>query len=420
MIKKLLAFLLALCLMTGGFTLVALAADGDSDLVVIFEENFEEYEKDVNVSSTLMPDFFVNDANAIGDGYIKVLEATDGNLYLQSHVFTQIYSATPIVGAYEFSLDIHEAQGKVQTGVFIRASKTEAAYYEADGHPDNSTCRAGLFLYTRGSTLGVNIKTYDETASSTAFLQNNTVEFPLPAGTTYPYNVRVTDSGSEMIIFVNNALICRITYSDPGQVYKNHESNGKFFGTAKLYDAQGTEKGTYTNPLLSSDASYIGWTTRAANMSVDNITVKAEAAYRTVLAINKLPTKVTEKNLEDAVETAEAARALYDSLPEDKKALVVNYDKLTKAEQSIAELEAAMTEAPTQAVTEPVTELITESMTEPVTTPVTEAATQTSDEATAEPEVKVMDDSLAVWILLAVMIVAVCGAAGFITVKVRK
>ena len=114
MIKKLLAFLLALCLMTGGFTLVALAADGDSDLVVIFEENFEEYEKDVNVSSTLMPDFFVNDANAIGDGYIKVLEATDGNLYLQSHVFTQIYSATPIVGAYEFSLDIHEAQGKVQ------------------------------------------------------------------------------------------------------------------------------------------------------------------------------------------------------------------------------------------------------------------------------------------------------------------
>ena len=424
MIKKLLAFLLALCLMTGGFALVALAADDDGDLVVIFEENFEEYEKDVNVSSTLMPDFFVNDANAIGDGYIKVLEATDGNLYLQSHVFTQIYSATPIVGAYEFSLDIHEAQGKVQTGVFIRASKTEAAYYEADGHPDNSTCRAGLFLYTRGSTLGVNIKTYDETASSTAFLQNNTVEFPLPAGTTYPYNVRVTDSGSEMIISVNNALICRITYSDPGQVYKNHESNGKFFGTAKLYDAQGTEKGTYTNPLLSSDASYIGWTTRAANMSVDNITVKAEAAYRTVLAINKLPTKVTEKNMEDAVETAEAARALYDSLPEDKKALVVNYDKLTKAEQSIAELEAAMTEAPTQAVTEPVTEpvteLMTEPMTEPVTAPVTEAATETSDEATAEPEVKVMDDSLAVWILLAVMIVAVCGAAGFITVKVRK
>ena len=64
MIKKLLALLLALCLMTGGLTLVALAADGDGDLILIFEENFEEYQKDVNVSSTLMPNFFINDANA--------------------------------------------------------------------------------------------------------------------------------------------------------------------------------------------------------------------------------------------------------------------------------------------------------------------------------------------------------------------
>ena len=124
MIKKLLALLLTLCITAGGFTLVALAAEGDDDLILIFEESFEEYEADVNVSSTLMPNFFINDANAIGDGYIKVIEAANGNLYLQSHVFTQVYSATPIVGAYEFSLDIHEAQGSVQTGVFVRASKT--------------------------------------------------------------------------------------------------------------------------------------------------------------------------------------------------------------------------------------------------------------------------------------------------------
>ena len=41
MIKKLLALLLALCLMTGGFTLVALAADGDGDLILIFEDDAE-------------------------------------------------------------------------------------------------------------------------------------------------------------------------------------------------------------------------------------------------------------------------------------------------------------------------------------------------------------------------------------------
>ena len=433
MIKKLLALLLALCLTAGGFTLVTLAAEGGDDLILIFEESFEEYEADVNVSSTLMPNFFINDANAIGDGYIKVIEAGNGNLYLQSHVFTQIYSATPIVGAYEFSLDVLECQGKAQSGIFIRAPKTNAAYYEADGHPDTSTCQAGLFLYAHGSDLGVNVKTYDEKASGTAYLQNNTVTFPLPEGASYPYTVRVVDTASEISVFVNGTLICRVTFADPGQVYGSHESEGKFFGSAKLLDAEGKELASYANPLLSSDGSYVGWTTRAANMSVDNVTVKVEAAYQTLLAIGKLPSKVTEKNMEETKEIAAEARTLYDALPEDKKALVINFGKLTKAEESISAIENA-TEAPTDAPTEPETEPVTEPAETPTEAP-TDPATQapadmgepTSEEDTAvttdgetEPEVKVIDDSLWIWILIAIMIVAVCGAAGFITVKVRK
>ncbi len=437
MIKKLLALLLALCLMTGGLTLTALAADDDGGLVLIFEESFEEYQKDVNVSSTLMPDFFVNDANAIGDGYIKVKEEGSGNLYLQSHVFTQIYSATPIVGAYELSLDVLECQGKAQSGLFIRAPKTNAAYYEADGYPDTSACQAGLFLYTHADNLGVNVKTYDENASGTAYLQNNTISFSLPEGAAYPYTLRVVDTSSEISIFVNGTLICRVTYSDPGQVYGKHESQGKFFGSAKLFDAEGKELASYTDPLLSSDASYIGWTTRAANMSVDNITVKVEAAYQAVLAINQLPTKVTEKNMADAKEIAAAARELYDSLPEDKKALVVNFGKLTKAEESIDAIENA-TEAPTDAPTEPETDPVTEpetdseAYTEAPDDPTTQAPADTDEPSTeadssnaapngtADPEVKVLEDSLAIWCLIALMIVAVCGAAGYITVKVRK
>ncbi len=443
MIKKLLSILLTLCLVAGGLTLCVLAAEGDNSLILIFEESFEEYQADVNVSSTLVPNFFVADANSIGDGYIKVQEAENGNLYLKSHVFSQVYSATPIVGAYEFSLDIHDAQGKAQTGVFIRAPKTAPAYYEGDGYPDASVCQAGLFLYTAGDYLGVNVKTYDENAGATAFLQNNTVEFALPEGVSYPYNLRVTDSGSEIAIYVNDTLICRVTFSDPGQTYTRHQSSGKFFGTAKLFDAAGAEKGSYTNPLLSSDASYIGWTTRSADMIVDNVSVKAEAAYQAVLTISKLPVKVTAKNLENAKEIAAEARALYNALPEDKKALVTNYDKLTKAEESIVTVENA-TEAPTEAPTEPVetpTEAATALVETPTEAPVeapseaftelveapTEASTESNaalDETSAEDasatEVKDVDDSLAIWILIAVMIVAVCGAAGFITVKVRK
>ena len=424
MIKKLLALLLTLCLTAGCFTLVALAAEDDDSLILIFEENFEEYEKDVNASSTLMPNFFVCDANSIGDGVINVQETNSGNLYLWSHVFSQVYAATPIVGAYEFSLDIIEAQGKAQTGVFIRAPKTAAAFYEGDGHPETSVCQGGLFIYTYSTSIGVNVKTYDPAAAGTAHLQNNTVTFNLPAGVSYPYNLRFADSGSEIAIYVNGTLICRVIYSDPGQVYGSHESEGKFFGTAKLYDAEGNEKGAYTNPLMSSDASYIGWTTRAANMGVDNVTVKVEAAYQAVLAINKLPTKITDKNIADARELANAARELYDSLPEDRKALVVNYQKLTKAEDSITEIEN-ITEAPTEPPTEEPTEAPTEEVTtEEVTDGKTEAPTDPVTEKTTEEltgcEVCTVDDSLAIWILIAVMIVAVFGAAAYVTVKTRK
>ena len=451
MIKKLLALTMTLCLMVGCLTVVAVAAGEDDELTLIFEENFEEYEKDVNAQSTLMPNFFVCDANAIGDGVINVQETTSGNLYLWSHVFSQVYSQTPIVGAYELSLDILEIQGAAQTGVLIRAPKTDSAYYEGDGHPNTSVCLAGLFLYPHGTSLGVNVKTYDASASSTSYLQNNTVNFSLPQGTAYPYNLRINDTDGVISIYVNDTLICRVTYSDPGQVYDNHPSEGKFYGTAKLYDAEGNEKGSYTNPLMSSDASYIGWTTRAANMSVDNVAVKVETAYQTVLAINELPTKVTDKNIADAKELAEAARELYDALPEDKKALVVNYQKLTKAEESIEALEAVteeITEAPTEPETETSTEEITEITTEEATTEenltaevtteeitteeaTTEVATDGQTEAPtdedteaadteADADVEVVDDSLVIWILIAVMIVALCGAAGFITVKVRK
>ncbi len=437
MLKKSLVILLSLCLMAAGFTLLtttAFADDGNgSELILLFEENFEEYEKDVNVSSTLMPDFFVADYNSIGDGVIHVQEATNGNLYLKSHVFTQIYSSTPIVGAYEFSLDVLEAQGRAQTGILIRAPKTQSAYYEADGHPDTSTCHGGLFLYPRGSALGVNVKTYDEKASGTAFLQNNTVEFPLPEGAAYPYNIRAVDTGAEITLYVNDTLICRITYSDPGKVYGSHQSEGKFYGSAKLFDAEGNEKGSYTNPLLSSDGSYIGWTTRAADMSVDNVKVLVNQSYRAVLAIGKLPSSVTSKNVETVKELADEARALYDALTDEEKSLVLNYGKLEKAEESIAKLEATTTEAPTEPATEPVTEPVTEPAapadTEATTAApspdtngtVTDAPTATETLPTeTSPEVKVMDDSLAIWILLSVMIVAVCGTAAYITVKVRK
>ena len=70
-----------------------------------FEENFDEYEGDVNASATKLATFFHVDANAIGDGYVRVEEdPSNGNLYLKNHVFTQVYSKTGIRDPYEFAM----------------------------------------------------------------------------------------------------------------------------------------------------------------------------------------------------------------------------------------------------------------------------------------------------------------------------
>lgn len=79
--KKIFALVLSVFLLAGMFLILAVADESaDEQFITIFEENFEDYENNVNVSSTLMPNFFVCDYNAIGDGVIHVQETANGNL----------------------------------------------------------------------------------------------------------------------------------------------------------------------------------------------------------------------------------------------------------------------------------------------------------------------------------------------------
>jgi hypothetical protein len=292
-----------------------------------------------------MKDFFNSEANPVGNSFIRVVQDEGGNWYLKSVVFTEIFNAIPIVGSYAFSLDILGAGGAVSSGVFVRGLDTAPAFYEADSYPDASTTRSGLMLYPRADKLGVNVKTYDPNRTAdNAFLKNNTVMFDLPAGVTYPYTLKVTDTSEEIAVYVNNTLICRITLSDPGKTYEKHDSDETCYGSAKLYAADGRELASYTDTLLDCDGALFGWATRASDISVDNVRVWIGKAQQTAQAIGKIPTTVTAANLNKATELATAARALYDSLSDAEKELIVNYDKLTDTETAI---KAAITTANT-------------------------------------------------------------------------
>lgn len=418
--RKIVSAILLLALFVTGLAIAPDAA-GEDGAEVIFKEDFESYESGVDVNSTSMSSVFVCDYNSIGDGSISVSEASSGNLYLRSHVFTQIYIGTPIIGKYEFSLDVSEANGNIQAGVFVRAPKTIAAYYEGDGHPDTSTCLSGIYINPHKTSIGVNVKTYDAEADSTSNMQNNITMFDLPDGVRFPYTLKVKDDTEKIEIYCNDGLLCSVVMSEPGRIYEKHQATDPCFGKAVLYGKDGAEIATYKDPLLQSDGSVIGWSTRVSDISVDNIILKAEKTYAALLAINTVPAKVTKKNLKEAAEKVRAARELYDALTDGQKALITNLDRLTKAETEVKALTPETTEAkevPTEALTETVTASLTD---EPTAAPAEKAETEKDAKETEEEiDIKTVDDSLAIWILISVMIAAAFATAGFVVIKLRK
>ncbi len=417
--KKFSVLLIAALLVTA--CVPALPATAAEDIGVIYEEGFESYEKDVNVNSTSMTNVFVCDYNSIGDGLISVVESSDGNLYLKSHVFTQIYTDTPITGAYEFSLDVFGAQGNIQSGVLVRAPKTEAAYYESDGYPDTSTCLSGIYINPHENKINVNVKTYNAGAESTCYIDNNMTVFRLPDGVTFPYNLKIKDDTKRISILVNDELICAVEMSEPGKTYENHQATEECFGLAVMYDKDGKEIGRYKDPLLQSKGATVGWSTRACDMEVDNVKLSAGKTYAALLAISVIPAKVTKRTLEDAQAKVKHARELYDALPDDQKALITNVNKLTDAEEIIKKLAPETT---AEITTEPAADTQTETETAVVTTAADDGTGNgtTAAETAAEEETVTMtaDDSLVIYILIAVMIAAVFAAAGFAVIKLRR
>lgn len=219
----------------------------------------------------------------------------------------------------------------------------KAAFYESDGHPHASMSQTGLLIYPRPDELRVNVKTYDESwDENAAYLQNNVQSFALPNGVTYPYNLRVSDSGSDISIFVNDTLVCRIVLSSPGKNYEKHESEAGDFGSATVYDDKGGELASYADTLLCSDNALFGWATRSSEMRVDYVRVKVGSVQKTILEIEKIPAQIHAGNVQTAKELVAAARALYDSLGEEK-GFISNHEKLAKAERAIREIEEKLT-----------------------------------------------------------------------------
>lgn len=354
---------------------------GAAELSVVFEENFDEYEGDVNASATKLATFFHVDANAIGDGYVRVEEdPSNGNLYLKNHVFTQVYSKTGIRDPYEFAMTVYEMQGGHQAGVFFRAPTCDCAYYEGDGgDPDNqtSTGRSGIWVFVYQDRISVNIKAFDN--SKPAKVANIYHAFPLPEGSDYGKGIelRIIDNGTDAQIMADGTLVCTLKFSE--ETGRKWTQNGidraiMLFKTVTMLGADGAEILTASDTYVSATESTIGWATRVADMRIDNVRVLMQTAQETTGA------------------------AVTDTEPESTG--------------SVSETEPDSTVSAAENVTTAPVPASTGSETEEETG--TEAGT------TAGIITETVDDSLAIWIMVAVMLVAVGVTGGIVTTKKRR
>ncbi|UKI12484.1 MAG: hypothetical protein L6V84_07275 [Oscillospiraceae bacterium] len=276
----------ALCLALLLLGTAATVLPGAAELSVVFEENFDEYEGDVNASATKLATFFHVDANAIGDGYVRVEEdPSNGNLYLKNHVFLRRCTVkTGIRDPYEFAMTVYEMQGGHQAGVFFRAPACECAYYEGDGgDPDNqtSTGRSGIWVFVYRDRISVNIKAFDN--SKPAKVANIYHAFPLPEGSDYGKGIelRIIDNGTDAQIMADGTLVCTLNFSE--ETGRKWTQNGidraiMLFKTVTMLGADGAEILTASDTYVSATESTIGWATRVADMRIDNVRVLMQTA----------------------------------------------------------------------------------------------------------------------------------------------
>lgn len=383
------ALLLILALCLSAIALIVGAEEAE-EMVVVVDESFDDYDVDVNGTATKLNDYFAMEANSIGDGYIKVCEDDQGNLFLQSHVFTQTVLRKALTSPYIFSLTSSEMQGGHQAGVFLRAPAYNSAYYEGDGGDparENSEGFTGIWVYASYDSLDVNIKSYG--ADKPHKVLDNTYTFALPEGSHCgggnSLDLRFEDDGTSMAIYADDQLVCILRFGEAGRGWPDLGVTVKCFKTVTLLDSDGTELMTVENTYVSANESIVGWATRVANMSVDNVKIAIPASEMPTEAATEAPTEApTEVPTEAPTEAPTGSVEVPTEAPEQPTEELTTIPDGTSTDAVPAE---PGTSAPTG----------------------TEAGTVT----------ETVDDSLTVWILIAVMLVAIGVTAGILVAKKR-
>lgn len=211
-------------------------------------------------------------------GPAKVAEA-DGNKYLQSAGYWQLYS-TPIAEKYyTFSVDGF-IDGKPNFGFFIRAGQEKFQYdanksdfFEQDrtGQHDGLSALGGSGMYVRleGKKVTLYIKLYDDEQPCDIGNKLYAVETNVDFSTGF-HKITFVDDGSNAYVYADDDLVARVTFSDPKKYPIGQE---EYYSKVVVYGADGTQLGSHDNALFAVN-SLVAVGCRNSQFKMDNVVLK--------------------------------------------------------------------------------------------------------------------------------------------------
>lgn len=232
----------------------------------------------------------------------------DSDQYLDINGYFSMRNDLYITDPYEFSIDVNMLEGNFyedknnanNIGFFVRGVEPYAKerldkagavitlhYHEADYYAyakdENGAAMpdarmgiggSGIAVYFKADGIRVELKVYREAGTT---VTGEYYDFPLPANFAYGdmFNLKFTDNGTEVCIYINDALLCEVALSEPNTVYPLDEGTdvGEFFGKAVISDANGNVVKEIENTRVNSEGSQVAIGCRNMHVQVDNIVI---------------------------------------------------------------------------------------------------------------------------------------------------
>lgn len=305
------------------FLCFALSA-GVSALTAV-EEDFDSANPGDDLASLDNMYGFFEWNNATNESVCELVK-DNGGTALKIAGASELFTLDYIPAEYVFDLDIKPKKDDGMVNIFVRGDMPGAlvklnpknagimqsfTYFEWDWYAENGgrgrsgVGGSGAVISLTGAGFTLKIKKYANDGLTIASTQFNIKTDPVDVNAYN--NVKITDTGREIRIYLNGKLGAYIMLSEDTVVYESDGTNIEYYKSAEVFDAKGESLGRVEDTRLHYKGSQLALGGRFATFFVDNL--KLYCGEHAIAYSNGEYTPAEETQPADTTDTAPVTQA---------------------------------------------------------------------------------------------------------------